>query len=160
MEEINIVRLNVKKLLEKSESKGVLATEALIRELVAKSSTLFDIPEQDQENLVIRFLQDFRTKIGDAATIIDKDFHPWLSARKGEIDWRYWTRYDQYLRSEGWSDRVVDKMDDITDEILKYLNDPTAKGTWDRRGMVVGHVQSGKTANYIGLISMFFNLFV
>jgi polynucleotide 5'-kinase involved in rRNA processing len=27
------------------------------------------------------------------------------------------------------------------------------EGSWDRRGMVVGHVQSGKTSNYVGLIN-------
>lgn len=32
------------------------------------------------------------------------------------------------------------------------LEDPTREGAWDRRGLVVGHVQSGKTGNYTGLI--------
>ena len=32
------------------------------------------------------------------------------------------------------------------------LEDPRRPGPWDRRGMVVGQVQSGKTANYTGLI--------
>ena len=32
------------------------------------------------------------------------------------------------------------------------LEDPTRDGPWDRRGLVVGHVQSGKTGNYTGLI--------
>src|SRR5262249_47711542 len=29
---------------------------------------------------------------------------------------------------------------------------PVRDGAWDRRGMVVGHVQSGKTSSYTGLI--------
>ena len=32
------------------------------------------------------------------------------------------------------------------------LDDPKRDGSWDRRGLVVGEVQSGKTANYTGLI--------
>jgi hypothetical protein len=32
------------------------------------------------------------------------------------------------------------------------MENPAKDGPWDRRGMVVGHVQSGKTANYTGLI--------
>jgi hypothetical protein len=43
-------------------------------------------------------------------------------------------------------------MDELTSEILGYLEDPTRSGSWDRRGIVVGQVQSGKTANYTGLI--------
>src|SRR5262245_9948152 len=35
---------------------------------------------------------------------------------------------------------------------LERLEDPRRQGPWDRRGMVVGDVQSGKTSNYSGLI--------
>ena len=38
-------------------------------------------------------------------------------------------------------------------KILDKCVDPTIQADWDRRGMVVGHVQSGKTSNYIGLIN-------
>jgi len=44
-------------------------------------------------------------------------------------------------------------MNSITDQILDHLENPKKDGSWKRKGMVVGHVQSGKTANYIGLIS-------
>ena len=43
-------------------------------------------------------------------------------------------------------------LDSVTDRILGFLENPEKQGIWDRRGMVVGHVQSGKTANYTGLI--------
>ena len=41
----------------------------------------------------------------------------------------------------------------LTDIILDKCINPNTLGEWDRRGMVVGHVQSGKTSNYIGLIN-------
>ena len=45
-------------------------------------------------------------------------------------------------------------MDASTDSILSDLEDPKKQGRrWNTRGMVVGDVQSGKTSNYIGLIS-------
>jgi hypothetical protein len=44
-------------------------------------------------------------------------------------------------------------LDDLTKRILDKCADPTRTGSWDRRGMVVGNVQSGKTANYTGLIN-------
>ena len=37
-------------------------------------------------------------------------------------------------------------------DILGLLEDPLRADPWDRRGLVVGHVQSGKTSNYTGLI--------
>ena len=38
-------------------------------------------------------------------------------------------------------------------KILGLLQDPTSDGTWSRRGLVIGHVQSGKTSNYMGVIA-------
>ena len=43
-------------------------------------------------------------------------------------------------------------MDRDSSEILSHLEDPLRAGSWDRRGMVMGSVQSGKTANYTALI--------
>jgi hypothetical protein len=42
--------------------------------------------------------------------------------------------------------------DEVTDKILDRLGNPRDMSNWSRRGMVVGHVQSGKTANYTGLV--------
>jgi hypothetical protein len=46
----------------------------------------------------------------------------------------------------------VTRLGQLTDEILERLEAPDRPGRWDRRGMVVGYVQSGKTSNYIALI--------
>jgi len=54
--------------------------------------------------------------------------------------------------SSRWSLGSIDALDEITDRTLGLLEDPQRSGLWDRRGLVVGHVQSGKTANYNGLI--------
>ena len=35
---------------------------------------------------------------------------------------------------------------------ISRLEDPQHDGPWDRRGMIVGQVQSGKTGNFIGLM--------
>jgi hypothetical protein len=55
-------------------------------------------------------------------------------------------------RVVGLAPTVVNNLDKQTDMILERLEDPSREGPWDRRGMVVGSVQSGKTANYVGLI--------
>ena len=48
--------------------------------------------------------------------------------------------------------RVLDRLANSTESILRKLENPARHGPWDRRGMVVGQIQSGKTANYTGLI--------
>ncbi len=65
----------------------------------------------------------------------------------------YWNDYEQYLLNRNWPPRVVSSINSVTNRILGLLNDPVKEGDWERRGLVIGHVQSGKTANYIGLIT-------
>lgn len=77
----------------------------------------------------------------------------WLPDKRAKIEWKFWRRYQRYLEEEiGWSPIIVNHLDELTDSILERLEDPGRQAPWDRRGMVVGSVQSGKTANYIGLI--------
>jgi len=78
----------------------------------------------------------------------------WLGAKKTDLDWKFWERYEAFLEGRlNWPRSVVRRLDDVTDEILGRLEDPDRSGAWDRRGLVVGRVQSGKTSTYIGLIA-------
>jgi len=93
-------------------------------------------------------------RIRDARMIEDaRGHHEWL--RDVDRDgWTYWPRLRQHLlMSRGWSPPAVRSIDDATDRILGALEDPTGSREFDRRGLVVGHVQSGKTANYSALIA-------
>ncbi|KIQ97349.1 Endonuclease [Lysobacter sp. A03] len=93
-------------------------------------------------------------RLGPAHTITGRGHKPWLDGRRHEINFKYWRRYNDLLRLHlGFPKLVVDGLDEISDRILDLAGDPNEEGTWTRRGLVVGHVQSGKTANYIGLIN-------
>src|SRR5581483_8475375 len=77
----------------------------------------------------------------------------WLSSRRAEIHWRFWKRYEQFLENDSdMPPQVIRQLDNVTDQILSRLEDPLRPSSWDRRGMVVGQVQSGKTSNYTALI--------
>lgn len=67
---------------------------------------------------------------------------------------RYAEAYAEYLINKNWNPAIVNTMmnSDAT-KILGLLQDPTSEGSWNRRGLVIGHVQSGKTANYLGVIT-------
>lgn len=84
----------------------------------------------------------------------NRDHEEWLADARSSIEWNFWNRYKKYLEvDEKLPPLVVKNIDETTEEILKRLESPARKGAWDRRGMVVGNVQSGKTSNYTGLIS-------
>ncbi|MEP3847551.1 MAG: hypothetical protein ABJM43_19570 [Paracoccaceae bacterium] len=82
----------------------------------------------------------------------DPDFEPWLDDAKPSIKPFYWERYRKLLFKKNLPRDVITSTDQVTDTILSRLGNPRLEKQWDRRGMVVGHVQSGKTANYSGLI--------
>lgn len=121
---------------------------------VDRAATLIPLEDDDREQL-IRDLQAAYTVTVGAAGALDGagDHIEWLADRRPDVDWKLWARYMRYLlESKGFPPAVVNRLDDVTDQILQRLEDPKRSGSWDRRGMVVGHVQSGKTANYTGLI--------
>lgn len=91
-------------------------------------------------------------KAGLGAVVDGDEFEPWLDDAKVKIEPFYWQRYQKLLLQNGLPRDVVTSTDKVTDKILGRLGDPEKQVPWDRRGMVVGHVQSGKTANYTGLI--------
>lgn len=92
----------------------------------------------------------FNIWIGQERTLVgDDDHRAWLTAERKQ-DFRYWSRYRQHVAAD-LAPSTVEAIDRVTDRILGLLEDPHRDGGWDRRGLVVGHVQSGKTANYIGL---------
>ncbi|MHA1735941.1 MAG: Z1 domain-containing protein [Candidatus Thorarchaeota archaeon] len=97
----------------------------------------------------------------DSSAILDEQgdhvnwFNPSLSTGLNrEIDWHFWAHYREYLiAARNWPKGVVESIDRDTSAILSRLEDPQRSGRWDRRGMVMGSVQSGKTANYTALIT-------
>lgn len=91
--------------------------------------------------------------VGDQRVLGDDvDHEEWLNSRRSEIEWRFWEAYRRFLVNRGIALDVVARSDSITDDVLGRLERPARPGGWDRRGMVVGQVQSGKTSNYTGLI--------
>lgn len=73
---------------------------------------------------------------------------------KRTFKWHFWDHFHEYLVvKKNWPTNVVDSLDKFSNIVLSKTEDPLRPGTWDRRGMVVGNVQSGKTANYSALIT-------
>jgi hypothetical protein len=92
-------------------------------------------------------------RVGGYSVIDDKDFQAWVRPAREERPFEYWNRYRHWLeKRRRLPHDVLEQLDRLTDDILDRLRDPQTAGEWDRRGLVVGDVQSGKTSNYTGLI--------
>jgi Z1 domain len=88
------------------------------------------------------------------AALDDRTGHvPWLPEQRATIKWNFWGRYEYFLSEvKKTNPTVIARLNADTDDILSRLEAPAREGSWDRRGLVVGNVQSGKTSNYSGLI--------
>lgn len=128
-------------------------TPEMIEKELTKLSIMMedDFALVDRDTLVDELIRRSSRTVGENATLSsDEDHIAWLDAERKK-GWTYWQRYSEYMEARiPWT--ALDALDVATDDILSQLEDPTREGAWDRRGLVVGHVQSGKTGNYTGLI--------
>jgi hypothetical protein len=109
--------------------------------------------DEEETAWLIRALESSFTQSQARGSHVISEFRPWLRGRKKDIDFYYWNRLRRYyLESGALAPQVVATLDGVTDELLDYAGDPQDATTGSRRGMVIGHVQSGKTTNYSALI--------
>lgn len=126
-----------------------------IRNAVIRLQELFPGQAVDVEKIVRNIEVCLNVLVSGVSGAIgdDIDHIEWLGAEKTKIGWSYWDRYKYYLLNiKNLPLAVVENLEDTTDAVLGRLERPSRDGQWDRRGMVVGHVQSGKTGHYTGLI--------
>ena len=132
--------------------------EGCIREHVERASKLVALGEEECGRLVKELETIFNVTIGVGAILDDPTGHEqWLETRHAEIEaatgWKYWKRYSRLLEEEeNWPPEVIDRTDKLVDDVLGRIEYPARPGAWDRRGVICGNVQSGKTAHYTGLI--------
>ena len=111
------------------------------------------LPESDLETVARRLAERLAIDVDLGSVITSRDHEPWLEGRKQDIDWGRWLAYKKMLIQHGRALTVIDKTDELTDKILDLAGDPTKPGSWTRRGLVLGDVQSGKTGTYLALFN-------
>ena len=123
------------------------------------------IPEIElQENEKLELIN----KIKSLYSIFQEEGHVILGDYNHDYEWYnkllnseafdeyYWDRYKKYLLNvKHFSPTIVDVLENKTlKSIMSYLGNPLEEDTiFSIRGLVVGDVQSGKTSNYLGLLS-------
>lgn len=146
-------------LLEETVSPMVLRqqdrTAESIRKLIDQMRVLppFADVSDDQAEQLARLLEERNgINMGIGAVVDSPEFKPWLQQARATIEPHYWSRYKKLLLSKRLPADVITSTDTVIDTILDRMGNPDEHGSWDRKGMVVGHVQSGKTQNYTGLV--------
>lgn len=130
-----------------------LPTRSDVEATAGKLAELFGYAG-DLTNIIEEALIAVDTRMGAGVSLVDDEAahdEEWVFNR--EISWTYSEAYEDYLKKEKWHPGMVRSLSDVGTKILGHIQDPTSEGAWNRRGLVIGHVQSGKTANYIGVIA-------
>ena len=66
----------------------------------------------------------------------------------------YWPAHLQLLvEKKRWDEKAVQSIDLASTKVVNHLFDPRVPGRHAKHGLVIGHVQSGKTANFTAVIS-------
>ncbi|MEU0342699.1 Z1 domain-containing protein [Streptomyces bobili] len=107
----------------------------------------------------LQFGSDLRKALNDAVpvaeiagpTVITREFTPWYTPERAASRTFYWTSYEGKLRAKGWSDAAVASLDEASRAVVERLTDPEQPTARQAKGLVVGYVQSGKTANFTGV---------
>lgn len=86
--------------------------------------------------------------------VISTRWKPWYTEERRLASQLYWPHYrDHLLKQSGWSAESVAALDQATDDVVQRLSDPSSDDSYQSKGLVVGYVQSGKTANFAGVIA-------
>lgn len=145
---------NLEAAVESQLIKKINPTPKEIRDLINAFRKIdsCSVDDATAEKLARKFEVRHGVSMTVGAMLTERDYEPWLEAERAKINPYYWDRYKKLLGQKHFSGQVIATLDNVTDRILGLLENPNKEGRWNRRGMVVGHVQSGKTANYTGLI--------
>lgn len=113
---------------------------------------------EDHDKIFTDIEYKFKIRHSDGEVIFDDydNLQEWYSNQNVD-DPFFWNRYRQYLIEKSSIDiKSINLMDMRTlPEIMNCLGNPKEKfdGKRLRKGLIIGDVQSGKTATYIGMIT-------
>lgn len=163
--------------------KQVLAEEWILTAIPLYVSDTFEITEEDKiklkqriiedllrlpilkdieinlvriEGIIDNLLNDFESYDAASTTMLTSDTEQrnWINdAPQNYNYWERWKRFRNYLMgTKNRSAKEINKLNTVSSQILNQLGNPILD-TFDKRGLAVGYVQSGKTENYIALIN-------
>ena len=123
----------------------------------AINSVVMMFPNLSKEILKAKLMSIYNVRVEPMQILEGRDRRkPWLMAFKAAetSNWSFWNRYKYYLdHQKGFEPTAIQGIDDMTDKILdRFFNPRKTDVIVSKKGLVVGQVQSGKTANYTGLV--------
>lgn len=93
-----------------------------------------------------------RPIFNDHTIVIAERWEQWYSPQRADERSFYWSKYREYLLfTKKWPEQSVTSLGIASSEVIRRLADPISPRAYQSKGLVVGYVQSGKTANFTGV---------
>ncbi len=135
--------------------------EKLKSRLLSDFFLIKKIPAENVENSeIIKLINEYCYVSKPSITIKDKKKNrkSWIYQNKTKSNWYFSERYQQYLLyKKNWAWGNINSLNESTDTILDLCGNPLETESFSYKGLVVGDIQSGKTANYTNLINKAFD---
>ena len=116
-------------------------------------SAIYPVTDEEFAQIKITLSSNILHSIGVAITLRGRDsaHQSWYFVQ--ENDGFYWNRYKNYLKNnKHWGIEVVNRLHETTNGIMDDLGNPKdPTHPFQRRGLLLGDVQSGKTATYTAI---------
>lgn len=121
-----------------------------LREIFKK---VYPITDNEFESIKKRLPENILHSIGYADTLRKRDSsHQYGWYKASENDGYFWNRYKEFLSvTKKWSKSVIERLHKTTEDIMDDLGNPQGEEPFQRRGLLLGDVQSGKTATYTAI---------
>ena len=131
-----------------------VVTEELLTDLVQFYSRRHPLSEDEFKEVIIELQSKLAVRMDRGSCVKEKNHVSWYYAAKSSINAKFWNRYSTYLfKDAGFNSDVINAIDAETDEMMDLLSNPTEQVAFQRRGLVIGDVQSGKTSTYLALMN-------
>ena len=114
---------------------------------------LYPVTDDEFESIKKRLPENILHSIGYADTLRKRDSEHQYGWYKSSVnDGFFWNRYKDYLsNTKKWSKPVVERLHKTTEDVMDDLGNPKSEEPFQRRGLLLGDVQSGKTATYTAI---------
>ena len=150
--------------VEDSNSPAVRAFQVAVRFWDEDDDSRLTAPKGSHERrkqvLELLGLHEFEREINDVYPVAGARHYVISDKQKWEQWYRpgignkfYWLHYRETLLAKGLTLDEVNDLSCSVDDIMRRISAPFSEDPYQSKGLVVGHVQSGKTAHFAGLIA-------
>lgn len=120
-----------------------------------KLMAVLDLTKEEADEAIRQYKINIGVKMNPAEFLTKHQDDKWFDAVVQAGSFPYYDRYLEYLKNgRHMSEAVIESTKKNNMTTVRFFADPTSTDNVQRKGLVVGDVQAGKTQNYIGLMNL------